>query len=74
MAMFLAPFSILPFDVDDAVEAAKVRAFLVRHGMIIGSYDIKLAGQAISRGLTFVTHNTKEFQRVPNLQLEDWAV
>lgn len=74
MAMFLAPFNILPFDTDDAFEAALVRAFLKKNGIIIGPYDVQLAGQALAKNLTFVTHNTREFNRVPELIVEDWAI
>jgi tRNA(fMet)-specific endonuclease VapC len=31
-----------------------------------------IAGQARARGLTLITHNTKEFKRVPGLRIEDW--
>ena len=74
MAMFLAPFNIMPFDTDDAYEAAQVRAFLKKNGTVIGPYDVQLAGQALAKSLTFVTHNTKEFNRVPGLIVEDWAI
>ncbi len=72
LAMFLAPFRILPFDSDDAYHAAQVRAYLVNQGSVIGPYDLQLAGQAISKQLTFITHNVNEFNRVPNLLVEDW--
>lgn len=71
LAMFLAPFTILPFTADDAVEAGNIRAFLEAKGTIIGPYDIQLAAQAISNKLVLLTHNTSEFSRVPKLKLED---
>ena len=74
MAMFLAPFTILPFDTNDALFAARILAYLERHGMIIGAYDIQIAAQGLSRGLTVVTHNTGEFNRIPELKLEDWVL
>lgn len=73
MAMFLAPFNILPFDSDDACVAARIRASLQKQGTIIGPYDIQLAGQAVSKNLTIVTHNTGEFSRVPGIHMEDWV-
>lgn len=73
LAMFLAPFTILPFTADDAVEAGNIRAFLEAKGTIIGPYDIQLAAQAISNKLVLLTHNTSEFSRVPKLKLEDWV-
>lgn len=73
LAMALAPFQIVPFSTDDAIQAGKARAYLQKTGMIIGPYDVQLAGQALARNMIFVTHNTKEFERVPNLKLEDWV-
>ena len=74
MALFLAPFTILPFETNDALSAARIRACLERQGIIIGAYDIQIAAQGLSRGLTVVTHNTGEFSRIPELKLEDWVL
>lgn len=68
----LDPFHILPFDWDSALEAARVRADLERIGKIIGPYDTQLAGHALALDLTLVTHNTREFSRVPDLEIVDW--
>ena len=38
----------------------------------IGPYDVLIAGQALARGLTLVTHNVREFGRVEGLRVEDW--
>lgn len=69
---FLAAVTILPFDFDDARAAAKIRALLERGGLKIGAYDIQIAAQALHRGLTLVTHNTRHFKRIPHLALADW--
>ena len=74
MALFLAPFTILPFETNDALSAARIRAYLERHGIIIVACDIQIAAQGLSRGLTVVTHNTGEFSRIPELKLEDWVL
>lgn len=73
LALFLAPFNILPFTADDAIYASIIRAELEKKGTKIGPYDVQLTGQALSRNLIFVTHNTEKFARVQNLQLEDWV-
>lgn len=73
MAMFLAPFTIIPFDTNDAVAAGKIRAYLEQQGIVIGAYDMQIAAQGLSRHLTVVTHNTKEFNRIPDLKLENWV-
>ncbi len=73
LALFLAPFDIIPFSTDDALVAAKIRASLEKAGTPIGAYDLQIAAQGISRGLTVVTHNTGEFGRIPEIKLEDWT-
>ena len=73
LAMFLAPFDIIPFSLDDAFYAGSIRAHLEKSGNIIGPYDIQIAAQALSRNMTLITHNVSEFARVPDLTLEDWA-
>lgn len=64
---------VLPFDEADARAAGAVRAELARAGTPIGAYDALIAGQAARRGLTLVTANTREFERVEGLMWEDWA-
>lgn len=65
-------FQVLPFDLDDAREAGKIRAELAHDGLPIGPYDVLIAGQARCRDLVLVTNNRKEFDRVPNLLVESW--
>ncbi len=72
LAMFLAPFNILPFTTEDAVMAGKIRGYLSKQGTPIGPYDIQIAAQGISRNIILVTHNTGEFSRVPGIKMEDW--
>lgn len=72
LALFLAPFTILPFDSADAAAAGVIRAYLAQQGTPIGPYDVQIAAQAVARGYTLVTHNTEEFKRVPGLSVEDW--
>lgn len=63
---------VLPYDSRDATHTAQARAHLAAAGTPIGPFDLQLAGTALARGLTLVTHNTAEFMRVPGLQVEDW--
>lgn len=72
MAMFLSPFTILPFTSEDAIASGNVRGYLAQKGTPIGPYDVLIAGQALSRDLTVITHNISEFRRVPELKVEDW--
>ncbi len=73
LAVFLAPFEILPFDDDDARAAGAIRAALEQAGTPIGAYDTLLAGQALHRNLTLVTANVAEFARVNGLSWQNWA-
>lgn len=66
------PLHLVPFDGAAALEAARVRWLLESRGKCIGPYDLQLAGQAVALDLTLVTHNTREFRRVPGLRWEDW--
>ena len=65
-------FEILPFDADDARYSGELRATLARAGTPIGPLDVMIAGQALARDLTVITHNVGEFSRVPGLRVEDW--
>lgn len=70
---FLRAFSILNFDEDHAYRTASLRAQLEKAGTPIGPYDLMLAAQALSESLTFVTNNTREFQKIGTLIIEDWS-
>jgi len=72
LATFLAPFTSLPFDDSCADTYGRVRAQLERAGTPIGPNDLMIAAIAITHGLTHVTHNTREFERIPGLSLTDW--
>jgi tRNA(fMet)-specific endonuclease VapC len=65
-------FVVLEFDKEDARCAGEARALLAGAGAPTGPYDVLIAGQALSRKLILVTHNTREFARVPGLRIEDW--
>jgi tRNA(fMet)-specific endonuclease VapC len=65
-------FTTVELDRQDARVASEVRAYLEGQGRPIGTYDNLIAGQALARNLVLVTHNVREFSRVPGLQIEDW--
>lgn len=67
-------FEVLPFDKEDAIAAGTIRAKLALAGTPIGPFDTLIAGQALCRGLTLVTANTREFSRVEGLLVEDWSL
>jgi len=73
LEMFLAPLTILPFDESAAWAYGDLRADLERCGTPIGSLDTMIAAHALSQQALLVTHNTREFAKVPGLQLDDWV-
>lgn len=68
----LRGLSSLPFAGQATQRFGDLRAHLARQGTPIGPYDIQIAAIALAHTLTLVTHNTREFARVPGLPLEDW--
>jgi tRNA(fMet)-specific endonuclease VapC len=67
-------FEILGFDREDARSAGELRAALAAAGTPIGPYDVLIAGQALARSLILITRNTREFNRVGGLRVENWEV
>ena len=72
LAQILAVVQVLPLDNDAAEWSARIRYDLERKGETIGPLDLLIAGIAMARRGTLVTHNVEEFGRIPNLVLEDW--
>ncbi len=68
----LSQVGIEPLDARDMTVAAEVRGDLTRRGMPIGPYDLLIAAQALNRGWTIVTNNTREFSRIDGLIVVDW--
>jgi tRNA(fMet)-specific endonuclease VapC len=74
LAAFLgSEVTVLDYSAKDAQAAGEIRAELERQGQRIGEYDTLIAGQAFCRNLILVTANTREFERVKDLIVEDWT-
>ncbi|MFM5981495.1 MAG: type II toxin-antitoxin system VapC family toxin [Sphaerospermopsis kisseleviana] len=71
---FLNQFVSLPFNDQAATIFGNIRAQLTAQGTPIGGYDIQIAAIALTNNLILVTHNTREFSRIPELKLEDWEI
>lgn len=69
----LRPLELIEFTSADAVVYAHIRAKLERAGTPIGPLDTLIAAQAISRQLTLVSNNEREFRRVHGLRFENWT-
>ena len=72
LAQFCAPIAVFPFDHIAAETYGAVRGALERAGTPIGPLDTLIASHALGLGLTLVTNNEREFQRVSNLRVENW--
>ena len=70
----LAWLPSLPFSSEATQHFGDIRAALAGQGKPIGPYDLQIAAIARAHGLIVVTHNTREFARVPGLMLEDWQI
>ena len=70
---FLSAIEILPFDDLAAEEYGRIRFDLKQKGNLIGANDLLIAAHAMSRNIVLVTNNTKEFERVQGLRLENWV-
>jgi tRNA(fMet)-specific endonuclease VapC len=62
----------IAFDLEAADHAARIRLELESAGLPISTADLLIAATARRHGCTLVTHNTREFARVPGLLVEDW--
>lgn len=70
---FLAPVSILPFGSSAASEYGEIRTYLQNRGTPIGPLDMLIAGHARAEKMILVTNNVREFERVPELEIENWV-
>jgi len=73
LAAFLRYVEALDFVDDAALHYAEIRADLKRRGAQIGANDLFIAAHARALGLTLVTNNTAEFERVSKLKLDNWT-
>ena len=69
----LAALPILPIDLATARSHAQIWAGLARQGNPIGAHDSWLAATCLAHGLRLATHNLREFERVPGLEVQHWA-
>ncbi len=70
---FLKPFTIIPYDENASLCYGQIRADLEKRGNIIGALDMLIAAHAVSENLILVTNNTKEFNRIASLKIENWV-
>jgi len=70
---FLEPFDVVAFSGDVAAEYADIRLATESSGNVIGPNDLMIAAVARFHNAVLITHNIREFSRVPNLKTRDWV-
>jgi tRNA(fMet)-specific endonuclease VapC len=73
LALLLQHVEVLDFPDEAALHYAGIRAALKSRGEMIGASDLFIAAHARSLGLILVTNNTREFERITGLKIENWA-
>ena len=74
VGLLLQAFPVLAWTSDAADLYGEIAAHLQQTGLTIGTMDTMIAAHALAENLILVTHNTRHFERVPGLTLEDWVV
>jgi len=74
VSAFIDNFIIYDYSKVSAQSYANIRTDLEKKGQIIGANDLVIASHALSLGAVLVTNNTREFERVEKLGLEDWSL
>ena len=73
LAHLVATTPVAPLDEEVARHYGQIRCELQKRGLPIGNNDLWIAAHARAKGWILVTRNTREFERVEGLQLENWA-
>jgi len=74
VSAFIDNFIIYDYSKISAQSYGNIRTDLEKKGKIIGANDLLIASHALSLGAILVTNNTREFERVEGLVLEDWSL
>ena len=71
---FCTRLEVLAYGPKAAQHYGSIRSALEKRGQPIGVNDLLIAAHARSEGLTLVSNNLREFERVEALQLANWAM
>ena len=74
VSLLLQAYPALAWTADAADLYGEIAAHLQQTGQTIGAMDTMIAAHALAENLILVSHNTRHFERVPGLKLEDWVV
>lgn len=70
---FLDNFHILEFDKQSSQIFAQLKASLKQQGRIIADMDLMIASISLSHDFCLVSNNSKHFERIEHLKLENWS-
>ena len=73
LLLFLSGLQILSWSESAVWHYARQRKLLKDAGTPIGEMDLLIAAHALGDDLTLVTNNTREFERIEGLKLENWV-
>jgi tRNA(fMet)-specific endonuclease VapC len=73
LEQFVSPLEVAAFERQATTVYGRLRAALEKKGQSIGSMDLLIAAHAVSLDARLITHNVREFARVPGLKIEDWV-
>ena len=73
LTRFLETFETADFNSESAKHYARIRSNLESSGTAIGPNDLLIASIVIANNGILITHNTREFSRIPDLHFEDWV-
>lgn len=71
--LFVQQLPVLPLDNQAIKQFGELKAQLRKIGQPIADFDLLIASVALSRNCVLVTNNTRHYDRIPNLKLENWA-
>jgi tRNA(fMet)-specific endonuclease VapC len=74
IGLLLSALEILPLEPPADRHYGEIRSHLARQGTPIGPNDLLIAAHALTADLALVTANTREFERVPSLRVENWLL
>lgn len=70
--LVLKELPTLPWSLEAADAFGQIKADLKRGGTPVGDFDVQIAAHALTEKLILVTHNTRHFEGVAGLEIEDW--
>lgn len=71
---FIQQLPVLPLSNNVLKRFGQLKAELRRIGQPVADFDLLIASVALSENLILVTNNTRHYERIVGLQLENWTL